>query len=112
MREFMDYVHSAFYEATGWNRENSYAALNSTSDGMRSSSLLDARASLLTDRSSSQLSDAARVTALTIRAREPQLCNLLPAWFRRRRRWLHLIPLLFGAVARTPDAAVREHTTT
>jgi distribution and morphology protein 10 len=45
MREFMDYVHSAFYEATGWNRENSYAALNSTSDGMRSSSLLDARAS-------------------------------------------------------------------
>ncbi|CAM1509913.1 Fc.00g002480.m01.CDS01 [Cosmosporella sp. VM-42] len=33
MREFMDYVHSAFYEATGWNRDNSYAALNSTSDG-------------------------------------------------------------------------------
>ncbi|KAF5659903.1 mitochondrial distribution morphology 10 [Fusarium circinatum] len=23
MREFMDYVHSAFYEATGWNRDNS-----------------------------------------------------------------------------------------
>lgn len=34
MREFMDYVHSAFYEATGWNRDNSYAALNVTSDGM------------------------------------------------------------------------------
>jgi distribution and morphology protein 10 len=34
MREFMDYVHSAFYEATGWNRENSYAALNSTSDAL------------------------------------------------------------------------------
>lgn len=33
MREFMDYVHSAFYEATGWNRDNSYAALNVTSDG-------------------------------------------------------------------------------
>jgi distribution and morphology protein 10 len=33
MREFMDYVHSAFYEATGWNRDNSYAALNSTPDG-------------------------------------------------------------------------------
>ncbi|RFU82088.1 fungal transcriptional regulatory protein [Trichoderma arundinaceum] len=33
MREFMDYVHSAFYEATGWRRDNSYAALNSTSDG-------------------------------------------------------------------------------
>ncbi|KAF4332497.1 mitochondrial distribution and morphology 10, partial [Fusarium beomiforme] len=32
MREFMDYVHSAFYEATGWNRDNSYAALNVTSD--------------------------------------------------------------------------------
>lgn len=34
MREFMDYVHGAFYEATGWSRDNSYAALNSTSDGM------------------------------------------------------------------------------
>lgn len=33
MREFMDYVHSAFYEATGWRRDNSYAALNATSDG-------------------------------------------------------------------------------
>ncbi|KAF5022591.1 hypothetical protein F66182_5337 [Fusarium sp. NRRL 66182] len=34
MREFMDYVHSAFYEATGWNRDNSYAALNATSDAL------------------------------------------------------------------------------
>ncbi|RBR24604.1 uncharacterized protein FIESC28_02537 [Fusarium coffeatum] len=34
MREFMDYVHSAFYEATGWNRDNSYAALNVTSDAL------------------------------------------------------------------------------
>ncbi|EGX94328.1 hypothetical protein CCM_02599 [Cordyceps militaris CM01] len=34
MREFMDYVHGAFYEATGWSRDNSYAALNSTSDAL------------------------------------------------------------------------------
>lgn len=34
MRDFMDYVHSAFYEATGWTRDNSYAALNATPDGM------------------------------------------------------------------------------
>ncbi|KAK7416555.1 Mitochondrial distribution and morphology protein 10 [Neonectria punicea] len=34
MREFMDYVHSAFYEATGWNHDNSYAALNATSDAL------------------------------------------------------------------------------
>ncbi|KAG5938890.1 hypothetical protein E4U53_007928 [Claviceps sorghi] len=34
MREFMDYVHSAFYEATGWRRDNSYAALNGTSDAL------------------------------------------------------------------------------
>jgi hypothetical protein len=33
MREFMDYVHSAFYDATSWNRDNTYAALNATSDG-------------------------------------------------------------------------------
>ncbi|KAF5000196.1 hypothetical protein FGRMN_2010 [Fusarium graminum] len=38
MREFMDYVHSAFYEATGWNRDNSYAALNVTSDGKHQAS--------------------------------------------------------------------------
>jgi distribution and morphology protein 10 len=37
MREFMDYVHSAFYDATGWNRDNSYAALNSTADGAHNS---------------------------------------------------------------------------
>ncbi|KHN97590.1 uncharacterized protein MAM_04605 [Metarhizium album ARSEF 1941] len=34
MREFMDYVHSAFYEATGWRRDNSYAALNATSHAL------------------------------------------------------------------------------
>ncbi|KAL7935545.1 hypothetical protein V8C35DRAFT_257367 [Trichoderma chlorosporum] len=34
MREFMDYVHSAFYEATGWRRDNSYAALNATTDAL------------------------------------------------------------------------------
>ncbi|KOS16963.1 Mitochondrial distribution and morphology protein 10 [Escovopsis weberi] len=34
MREFMDYVHSAFYEATGWRRDNTYAALNSTADAL------------------------------------------------------------------------------
>lgn len=34
MREFMDYVHAAFYQATGWNRDNSYAALNQTPDAL------------------------------------------------------------------------------
>jgi mitochondrial distribution and morphology protein 10 len=33
MREFMDYVRSAFYNATNWNRESSYASLNSTANG-------------------------------------------------------------------------------
>merc|ERR1712000_513981 len=34
MREFMDYVHSAFYKATGWSADNSYAALNQTPDAL------------------------------------------------------------------------------
>ncbi|CRK26447.1 hypothetical protein BN1708_004176 [Verticillium longisporum] len=34
MREFMDYVRGAFYEATGWNRESSYSSLNSTADAL------------------------------------------------------------------------------
>ncbi|KAI1497787.1 hypothetical protein F5X99DRAFT_355122 [Biscogniauxia marginata] len=34
MREFMDYVQSAFYAATGWNRDNSYSTLNATSDAL------------------------------------------------------------------------------
>ncbi|KAH8178568.1 mitochondrial distribution and morphology protein 10 domain-containing protein [Sarocladium implicatum] len=34
MREFMDYVHSSFYDATGWHRDNTYAALNATSDAL------------------------------------------------------------------------------
>ncbi|KAI0551070.1 hypothetical protein F4679DRAFT_178937 [Xylaria curta] len=34
MREFMDYIQSAFYGATGWDRDNSYSTLNSTSDAL------------------------------------------------------------------------------
>ncbi|TGJ88389.1 hypothetical protein E0Z10_g295 [Xylaria hypoxylon] len=34
MREFMDYIQSAFYGATGWNRDNSYSTLNATSDAL------------------------------------------------------------------------------
>ncbi|KXJ88911.1 hypothetical protein Micbo1qcDRAFT_166345, partial [Microdochium bolleyi] len=34
MREFMDYIQSAFYSATGWNRDSSYSTLNATSDAL------------------------------------------------------------------------------
>ncbi|KAJ3577281.1 hypothetical protein NPX13_g3284 [Xylaria arbuscula] len=34
MREFMDYIQSAFYGATGWSRDNSYSTLNATSDAL------------------------------------------------------------------------------
>ncbi|OLN83750.1 Mitochondrial distribution and morphology protein 10 [Colletotrichum chlorophyti] len=34
MREFMSYVQSAFYEATGWHRDNSYSSLNATADAL------------------------------------------------------------------------------
>ncbi|KAK8007749.1 ADP-ribosylation factor 6 [Apiospora arundinis] len=34
MREFMDYIQSAFYTATGWNRDNSYSSLNATANGL------------------------------------------------------------------------------
>ncbi|KAI1810375.1 hypothetical protein GGS20DRAFT_204549 [Poronia punctata] len=34
MREFMDYIQSAFYAATGWSRDNSYSTLNATSDAL------------------------------------------------------------------------------
>jgi distribution and morphology protein 10 len=34
MREFMDYIQSAFYSSTGWNRDNSYSTLNATSDAL------------------------------------------------------------------------------
>ncbi|ORY68527.1 uncharacterized protein BCR38DRAFT_334482 [Pseudomassariella vexata] len=36
MREFMDYIQSAFYAATGWNRDNSYSSLNATADALLS----------------------------------------------------------------------------
>ena len=36
MREFMDYVQSAFYAGTGWDRDNSYSSLNATSDALLS----------------------------------------------------------------------------
>ncbi|KAI1120519.1 hypothetical protein F5Y10DRAFT_124660 [Nemania abortiva] len=34
MREFMDYIQTAFYSATGWNRDNSYSTLNATSHAL------------------------------------------------------------------------------
>lgn len=34
MRQFMEYIQSAFYGATGWNRDNSYSTLNATSDAL------------------------------------------------------------------------------
>ncbi|KAH8653527.1 hypothetical protein BX600DRAFT_515793 [Xylariales sp. PMI_506] len=34
MREFMDYIQSAFYDATGWSRDNSYSYLNATADAL------------------------------------------------------------------------------
>ncbi|KAI1777958.1 hypothetical protein F4818DRAFT_447886 [Hypoxylon cercidicola] len=34
MAAFMDYIQSAFYAATGWNRDNSYSSLNTTSDAL------------------------------------------------------------------------------
>ncbi|KAI1188340.1 hypothetical protein F5B17DRAFT_275439 [Nemania serpens] len=34
MRQFMDYIQTAFYGATGWNRDNSYSTLNATSDAL------------------------------------------------------------------------------
>ncbi|KAK6080679.1 mitochondrial inheritance component MDM10 [Seiridium cupressi] len=34
MREFMDYIQSSFYAATGWNRDNSYSSLNATADAL------------------------------------------------------------------------------
>lgn len=34
MLEFMDYIQSAFYAATGWNRDNSYSSLNATTNAL------------------------------------------------------------------------------
>ncbi|KAH6689869.1 mitochondrial inheritance component MDM10 [Plectosphaerella plurivora] len=34
MRQFMDYIRSAFYDATNWNRESSYKSLNTTADAL------------------------------------------------------------------------------
>lgn len=33
MLGFMDYVQGAFYEATQWNRDNSYGSLTDTARG-------------------------------------------------------------------------------
>jgi hypothetical protein len=83
MREFMDYVHSAFYEATGWNRDNSYAALNVTSDGKTPAST-QASICLYTNNvmcSAPELSDPSRVTAHAVLPCEYQFCDILPARF-------------------------------
>ncbi|KAL5615049.1 hypothetical protein BROUX41_005113 [Berkeleyomyces rouxiae] len=34
MKEFMEAVQQAFYDATGWHRDNSYSSLDATADGL------------------------------------------------------------------------------
>lgn len=36
MLDFMDYVQNAFYEASRWNRDNSYGTLTATAKGASS----------------------------------------------------------------------------
>lgn len=105
----MDYVQSAFYQATGWNRDNSYAALNSTSDGENSGQPI-AQSLLLTvvPASSLELPDPTRSAPHSLCAREPELCNIVPAGFRRHCRWLNLVPLLIGPAPGPLDTAVRD----
>ena len=43
MLDFMDYVQNAFYEASHWNRNNSYGTLTATSQGKSSSAILESR---------------------------------------------------------------------
>ena len=36
MREFMDHITNSFFEATRWNRDNSYSELNAMTNGIHS----------------------------------------------------------------------------
>ena len=49
MLDFMDYVQNAFYEASHWNRNNSYGTLTATSQGKLTQSLLHHPSSILTN---------------------------------------------------------------
>jgi len=33
MLGFMDYIQNAFYNASGWNRDNSYSSITATAQG-------------------------------------------------------------------------------
>lgn len=66
------------------------------------------RLKLTRDASSAEFSDSSRSAPHSICAREPQLCDLVPARLRRHRRWLDIIPLLVHPAARSSDAAVRD----
>lgn len=41
MLPYMDYIQNAFYEATGWNQDNSYAQLTATARGTAPHSILN-----------------------------------------------------------------------
>jgi distribution and morphology protein 10 len=40
MLPYMDYIQNAFYEATDWNQDNSYAQLTATARGTAPQSIL------------------------------------------------------------------------
>lgn len=110
MREFMDYVHGAFYEATGWNRDNSYAVLNSTSDGSRQP-LLHLCRELLTDKTSAiELPNTTRTASNIIVIIEPEFRDIVPAWLCRRRGRIDLVSLFLSPSPSAFDTAIRNST--
>ncbi len=94
MLDFMEYVQNAFYEASHWNRNNSYGTLTATSQGLLAQALHASFSSSLTLLCSSPgLPYPARPPLAHIFTPEPPLRNFLLACIHRITLRFALLPL-------------------
>jgi len=81
MLDFMDHVQQAFYEASHWNVDNSYGALNATARGTSDTYRYACWSRILTNsaHSSARLPDPEGIASPDFFACGTQLCEFLYA---------------------------------
>jgi hypothetical protein len=97
MLDFMENVQNAFYEASHWNIDNSYGALNATARGASLSTL--PRTLLTVPCSTARFRHTQRPATADIVSCCAQLCDLVHTRKRRCRRWLRILPVLITPAA-------------
>lgn len=97
MLDFMENVQNAFYEASHWNLDNSYGALNATARGTSHTSFhLDLM--LIVYCSTARFPDTKGTETADIIPCRSEFRDIVYPRKCRRRRWLRVLPVLIAAI--------------